>query len=51
MAKRDIGAQIVAGLKEFRDKPEKPKRYEFEPANVKGIRQTFGMTQQHLPTS
>ena len=51
MAKRDIGAQIVAGLKEFRDKPEKLKRYEFEPANVKGIRQKFGMTQQHLPTS
>ena len=48
MAKRDIGAQIVAGLKEFRDKPEKLKRYEFEPADVKGIRQKFGMTQQQF---
>jgi len=48
MAKRDIGAEIVAGLKEFRDKSEKLKRYEFEPADVKGIRQKFGMTQQQF---
>jgi putative transcriptional regulator len=46
MAKRDIGAEIVAGLKEFRDKPEKLNRYAFEPADVKGIRQKFGMTQR-----
>ena len=48
MAKRDIGAEIVAGLKEFRDKPDKLKRYEFELADVKGIRQKFGMTQQRF---
>ncbi len=48
MAKRDIGAEMVAGLKEFRDKPEKLKRYAFEPADVKGIRQKFGMTQQQF---
>lgn len=48
MAKRDIGAEIVAGLKEFRDKPEKLKRYEFEPADVIGVRQKFGMTQQQF---
>ena len=48
MAKRDIGAEIVAGLKEFRDKPGKLKRYELEPADVQGIRQKFGMTQQQF---
>ena len=48
MAKRDIGAEIVAGLKEFRDQPDKLNRYEFESADVKGIRQTFGMTQQQF---
>ncbi len=48
MAKRDMGAETVAGLKEFRDRPDKPKRYEFEPADVKSIRQKFGMTQQQF---
>ncbi|MBT8086212.1 MAG: helix-turn-helix domain-containing protein [Woeseia sp.] len=48
MAKRDIGAEIIAGLKEYRDRPEKLKRYAFEPADVKGIRQNFGMTQQQF---
>ena len=48
MAKRDIGAEIVAGLKEFRDNPENLKRYEFKPADVKGIRQNLGMTQQQF---
>ena len=48
MAKRDIGAEIVTGLKEFRDKPEKLKHYEFEAADVKAIRQKFGMTQQQF---
>ena len=48
MAKRDIGAEIVAGLKEFRDRPEKLKRYAFEPADVKGIRHKFGMTRQQF---
>ncbi len=48
MAKRDIGAEIVAGLKEFRDKPKKLKRYAFEPADVEGIRQKFGMTQRQF---
>ena len=48
MAKRDIGAEIIAGLKEFRDKPQELKRYKFEPADVKGIRQKFDMTQQQF---
>ena len=37
MAKRDIGAEIVAGLKENRNKPAKLKRYEFEPAGETAI--------------
>ena len=48
MAKRDIGAEIVAGLKEFRDKPKKLKHFEFAPADVKAIRQKFGMSQQQF---
>ncbi len=48
MAKRDIGAEIVAGLKEFRDNPKKLKRFEFAPADVRAIRQKFGMSQQQL---
>ncbi len=48
MAKRDIGAEIIAGLKEFRDKPEKLRRYEIEPADVKAMRQKFGMTKQQF---
>ena len=48
MAKRDIGAEIVAGLKEFRDKPESLKRYRFVPADVKAIRARFGMSQKQF---
>ena len=48
MVKRDIGAEILAGLKEFRDKPEKLKRYEFTPAAVRAIREKFGMSQQQF---
>ncbi len=48
MAKRDIGAEIVAGLKEFRDNPKKLKRFEFAPADVKAIRGKFGMSQQQF---
>ena len=48
MAKRDIGAEIVAGLNEFRNKPEKLKRYSFEAADVRAIREKFGMTQQQF---
>ncbi len=48
MAKRDIGAEIVAGLKEFRDNPKKLKCYEFAPADVKAIRHKFCMSQQQF---
>lgn len=48
MAKRDIGAEIVAGLEEFRRRPASLKRYEFKPADVKAIRLEFGMTQRQF---
>lgn len=48
MTNRDIGAEIIAGLKEFRDRPESLKRYEFAPADVKAIRKRFGMSQQQF---
>ena len=48
MSKRDIGAEIVAGLKEFRDRPESLKRYEFAPADVKSVREQFEMSQKQF---
>ena len=48
MSKRDIGAEILAGLKEFRDSPAALKRYEFAPADVKAVRQKFGMSQKQF---
>jgi len=48
MTKRDIGAEIIAGLKEFRDSSASLKRYEFAPADVRSIRERFGMTQRQF---
>ncbi len=48
MTKRDIGAEIIAGLKELRDSPESLKRYEFAPADVKSIREEFEMSQKQF---
>ena len=48
MTKRDIGAEIVAGLKEFKASPKNLKRHVFAPADVKAIRRKFGMSQQQL---
>ena len=48
MAKRDIGAEIIAGLKEFRDRPASLVRHQLAPANVKSIRERFGMTQKQF---
>lgn len=45
---RDIGAEIIAGLEEFRDRPESLKRYEFAPADVKAVRERFGMSQHQF---
>jgi DNA-binding transcriptional regulator YiaG len=48
MGKRDLGAEIIAGLKEYRDKPETLKQYEFRPVDVKAIRERFGMSQSQM---
>ena len=48
MTTRDIGAEIIAGLEEFRDQPEKLQRRRLEPADVQAIRHQFGMTQQQF---
>ncbi len=48
MSKRDIGAEILAGLKEFRDRPGSLKRHEFAPAEVKAVRLKFGMSQKQF---
>lgn len=48
MTKRNIGAEIIAGLEEYRDKPESLKRYEFKPVDLKAIRERFGMSQSQM---
>jgi putative transcriptional regulator len=48
MSKRDIGAEILAGLQEFRNNTDALKRYEFAPAHVKTIREKFGMSQSQF---
>lgn len=48
MKKRNISEEIVAGLKEFRDRPASLKRYEFAPADVKAVRERFGMSQSQF---
>ncbi len=48
MSKRNIGAEIIAGLKEFRDRPESLKRYAFAPADVKSVREQFEMSQKQF---
>lgn len=48
MAKRDIGAEIIAGLREFRDKPESLVQHKFSPANIKSARKRYGMTQRQF---
>ena len=48
MAKRDIGAETIAGLREFRDKPESLVKHKFSPANVKSARERYGMTQRQF---
>ena len=43
--KRDIGAEILEGLREFKRHPEKLKRTTIEPLDVKAIRESLAMTQ------
>jgi len=48
MSKRDIGAEIITGLKELRDRPESLKRCQFAPADVKSVREQFEMSQKQF---
>jgi putative transcriptional regulator len=48
LSKRDIGAEIIAGLREIRDRPETLSRTKFGPIDVKAIRETFGMSQSQF---
>ena len=45
MTRRDIGAEIIEGLKEFRDQPKTLKRRKVESLNVKNVRESLGMSQ------
>lgn len=45
MTKRDIGAEIIEGLKEFRDSPKTLKRKTVDELNVKLVRESLGMSQ------
>jgi len=48
MTKRDIGAEIITGLKESGDNPESLTRYKFAASDVRAIREKLGMTQQQF---
>ena len=45
---RDIGAEILAGLREFRDRPETLNRAKLGPLDVKAIRARFKMSQSQF---
>ena len=45
MTKRDIGVEIIEGLKEFRDDPKALKRQTVEELDVKLVRESLGMSQ------
>lgn len=45
MTKRDIGAEIIEGLKEIRDRPESLKRTTIEALDVRDVRESLGMSQ------
>ena len=48
--KRDIGAEIIAGLREIRDRPETLKRTKLGPLDVRAIRERFNMSQSQFST-
>ena len=48
MPKRDIGAEIIAGLREIRDQPQMLRRTKLGPLDMKAIRDRFGMTQSQF---
>jgi len=48
LPKRDIGAEIIAGLREIRDRPETLQRTNLGPLDVKAIRERFNMSQSQF---
>lgn len=48
LPKRDIGTEIIEGLREIRDQPEKLARIKLGPLDVKDIRERFGMSQSQF---
>ncbi len=48
--KRDIGEEIIAGLQEFRDRPESLRRSRHKSPDVRSIRNRFGMSQSQFAT-
>jgi len=46
--KRDIGAEIIAGLSEFKENPKKLKSYKIDSVNVRLIREGLGMSQREF---
>jgi putative transcriptional regulator len=45
MTSRDIGAEIIEGLKEFRDQPKSLRRRKVEDLDVRRVRESLGMSQ------
>ena len=43
--KRDLGAEIIAGLQEFRERPGSLHRNRIDTVDVRAIRDRFGMSQ------
>ena len=48
LRKTDIGAEIIEGLREIRDQPEKLTRIKLGPLDVKDIRERFSMSQSQF---
>ena len=48
MAKRNLFEEIKSSLEEYRDHPEKMKRYEISPVDVKAVRAKLGMSQSQF---
>lgn len=48
LRERDIGAEVIAGLREIRDRPKTLSRTKLGPLDVKAIRERFGMSQSQF---
>jgi len=46
--KRDLGAEIIAGLREFRDRPGSLRHTRIDTVDVRAIRDRFGMSQSQF---